>query len=80
MLVLYQHHQMMVISDYMEANLYSIDATYSEIEESNINFANAIKDSLILDYLQLTKENFQNKYEVKNEVTKFNQENITVFI
>mgnify|MGYP003462569201 FL=1 len=69
----------MIISDYMEANMYCIDATYSEIDNSNFKFAQAIKHSLILEDLELTKEKIQETYEVKDSVTEFNQKNIYFF-
>jgi hypothetical protein len=69
----------LIISDYMEANLYCVDATYSEIDESNFKFAQAIKHSLILEDLELTKEKIQETYEVKDGVTEFNQKNIYFF-
>ncbi len=69
----------MIISDYMEANLYCVDATYQEIEDSNFNFAQSVKDSLILEDLKLTKNKIQETYEVKDGVTEFNQKNIHFF-
>ena len=69
----------MIISDYMEANLYCVDTTYSEIDDSNFKFAQAIKHSLILEDLELTKDKIQETYEVKDGVTEFNQKNIYFF-
>jgi hypothetical protein len=37
----------MIISDYMEANMYCVSATWQEIEESNFKFAQSIKHSLL---------------------------------
>lgn len=69
----------MIISDYMEANLYCINADYHEIEDSNFKFAQAIKHSLVLDDLIKTKTSFQDAYKVINEITEFNQKNIYHF-
>lgn len=69
----------MIISDYIEANLYCVDATYSEIDDSNFKFAQAVKHSLILEDLELTKDRIQETYEVKDGVTEFNQKNIYFF-
>lgn len=69
----------MIISDTMEANLYCIDATYQEVEDSNFKFAQSVKHSLILEDLKLTKDKIQETYEVKDGVTEFNQKNIHLF-
>jgi hypothetical protein len=69
----------MIISDYMEANLYCVDATYQEIDDSNIEFAKAVKESLILDDLETSKQKIQETYKVKDGVTEFNQKNIYTF-
>lgn len=69
----------MIISEYMEANLYCVDATYAEIEESNTEFAKAIKESLILEDLETSKQKIQETYKVKDGVTEFNQKNIYMF-
>lgn len=66
----------MIISEYLEANLYCVNATYQEIEDSNIEFAKAVKESLLLDDLKSTKDMIQEKYKVKDKVTEFNQKNI----
>jgi hypothetical protein len=69
----------MIISDYMEANLYCVDATYQEIDDSNIEFAKAVKESLILDDLETSKQKIRETYKVKDGVTEFNQKNIYTF-
>jgi hypothetical protein len=37
----------MIISDYMEANLYCVDANYEEIENSNVDFSKAFSEMSI---------------------------------
>jgi len=69
----------MIISDTMEANLYCVDATYQEVEDSNFEFAKAVKHSLILEDLETSKQKIQETYEVKDGVTEFNQKNIHYF-
>lgn len=70
----------MIISDSMEANLYSVTATYNEIEESNTLFAKSIKDSIILEDLEQTKSNIESTYLAnKNSIIEFNQKNIHYF-
>ena len=61
----------MIISDYMEANLYCINATNDEIEESNMLFAKSIKDNLFDEYS--VKEIYQSNV---NPVIMFNNKNI----
>jgi hypothetical protein len=71
----------MIISDYMEANMYCVIATWQEIEESNFKFAQSIKHSLLLEDLELSKEKIQESYIVDglNRVVDFNRENIHYF-
>lgn len=71
----------MIISDYLEANLYCVNATYHEIDDSNFKFAQAVKHSLILEDLKLTKEKIQETYSTEdlNRVIDFNQKNIHIF-
>ena len=71
----------MIISDYMEANLYCVNATYEEIEESNFRFAQSVKHSLKLDDLEKTKYKIEESYSTDelNRVIDFNQKNIHFF-
>lgn len=65
----------MIISEYQEANMFSINASYQEIDESNTLFARSIKESIDTDEIL---ENIQKKYVTENisDVMKFNQERI----
>lgn len=70
----------MIISDSMEARLYSVEANHSDIEESNIKFAQSIKESIILEDLIKTKQKIEESYLTdKNAVIEFNQKNIHYF-
>lgn len=69
----------MIISEYMEANLFCVNADYSEIDKSNHAFAKAIKDNLNLTDISQSVIDARNDYAVINEVTQFNNENIYSF-
>lgn len=66
----------------MEANLYSVNATWQEIEESNFKFAQSVKHSLLLENLELTKEKIEESYTTDglNRVVDFNSKNIHYFM
>ena len=69
----------MIISEYMEANLFCVNANYSEIDKSNHAFAKAIRDNLNLTDIPQSVIDAKNDYVVINEVTQFNNENIYSF-
>jgi hypothetical protein len=62
----------MIISDYMEANLYCVNGDYSDIEKSNVLFASAMTD--FVETKDLIKLN--ETYVVDNDIIKFNSERI----
>jgi hypothetical protein len=70
----------MIISDYMEANMYSVNATYQEIEKSNELFAESIK--LAIEWnnekmLGLAKTNYTLILRDElNRVIDFNKHNL----
>jgi hypothetical protein len=72
----------MIISDYIEASMYSVNATWQEIEESNFKFAQSVKHSLLLEDLELSKEKIEESYTVDglNRVIDFNRKNIHYFM
>lgn len=69
----------MIISEYMEANLYCVDVNYDEIENSNADFSRAFSENLNLLDLEGSVFNIQESYEIKNAVTRFNNEKIYYF-
>ena len=69
----------MIISEYMEANLYCVNGDYAEIEQSNRDFARAVRDNLDLDNLYQSVIRMRGDYQVINEVTQFNNDNIYCF-
>lgn len=69
----------MIISEYIEANMFCINADYSEIDESNRAFAKAVGDNLDLTNIQKSVINTRKDYAIINEVTQFNNENIYSF-
>jgi hypothetical protein len=67
----------MIISEYMEANLYCINTNYQEIDESNFLFSKAIKESIeITDSTILDKINSIYISENLNRTIEFNEKNI----
>lgn len=68
----------MIISEPMEANLYCIDATDEQINESNKLFAAAIKASIILPAKEM-KEKMLELYDGENPIIYFNRQNLFVF-
>ena len=69
----------MIISEYQEANMFCVNADYSEINKSNHDFAKAIKNNLNLSDIRESVIGARNEYVVINEVTQFNNENIYSF-
>lgn len=64
----------MIVSELIEAYLYSLPTDYEMIEESNILFASAIKESIDTDDIL---ENAKSKYGIKeNGIIDFNKENL----
>jgi hypothetical protein len=67
----------MIISEYMEANLYCINTTYQEIYESNLLFSRAIQESIdITDSTILDKIKSIYITENLNRTMDFNEKNI----
>lgn len=69
-------HTGMIISEVDEALHYCIPATHDEINDSNYQFANAIRQKLRLDNLQQSRIDIQLAYQIKSPVTEFNNANI----
>lgn len=63
----------MIVSDYEEAMLYSLRADLKEIEQSNLLFADALKQAInSRDMLGIV----QDFYEGESEVINFNRKNL----
>lgn len=63
----------MIVSDYVEANLFSVNSTFKEIEESNILFAESVRQGIDMeDSDQVIKK----LYEGNTHVIEFNRNNI----
>lgn len=63
----------MIISEMEEAMAFGVDCTYDEINQSNFQFALAVRDSIIADFPVQT---FKSKYRSnENPVIHWNQDN-----
>jgi len=63
----------MIISEYMEANLYSVFGNYRDIEESNTSFAKNMRDFIEDKDLEKFKTNY---LDDENYIIKFNIEKV----
>lgn len=68
----------MIISEWDEANLYCIQATNKEIEESNKLFAQALKQSIMLPAPAM-REKMLEIYQLNNPIVYFNRQNFFIF-
>jgi len=63
----------MIISEMMEAMAFGVDCTYEEVNQSNLQFAIAVRDAIIADF---PVETFKDKYRSdENPVIHWNQDN-----
>lgn len=68
----------MIISEPDEANLYCIQATDKEIQESNKLFALAVKESIMFPPQEMRKKMLE-VYQLDNPIVYYNRQNFFVF-